>query len=259
LNISDIIDLEKYPINDPAFQQKCSETIEQTGALLLQHFVHQEIVMQVRDEGLANQKNAFYCTQQHNVYLQPADNNYPPAHPRNRHIESSKGCITDDQIPLQSPLHVLYDSDDFQHFLCQILGEKRLYDYADPLSSINLHYAKTGQQLGWHFDNSSFATTLMIQEPESGGQFEYVQNTRNADAGEMNFTAVAKVLDGQLGPKQLTVESGTLVIFRGRDTIHRVTPVQGNRTRMLVVFAYNLEPDKSLSEDARLTFYGRIR
>lgn len=258
MNIANIIDVDKFPINNPTFQQSCRETIEQKGVLLLPNFVHHEIVMQIRDEGLANQSNAFYCTQKHNVYLQPADNNYPSAHPRNRHVESSKGCITDDQIPLQSPLHVLYDSDDFRYFLCQILGEKRLYDYADSLSSINLHYAKTGQQLGWHFDNSSFATTLMIQEPEDGGQFEYVQNTRNADAGEMNFTAVANVLDGQIFPEQLTMAPGTLVIFRGRDTIHRVAPVQGKQTRMLVVFAYNLEPDKSLSEDARRTFYGRL-
>lgn len=258
MKISDIIDLEKFPINNTEFQQRCRETLEQSGALLLQNYVHHEIVMQIRAEGLANQQKAFYCTQKHNVYLQPTDNNYPPTHPHNRLVESSKGCITDDQIPLQSPLHVLYDSDDFRHFLCQILGEKRLYDYADPLSSINLHYAKTGQQLGWHFDNSSFATTLMIQEPEDGGQFEYVQNKRNTDAGEMNFAAVAKVLDGKLCPEKLTMESGTLVIFRGRDTLHRVTPVKGNRTRMLVVFAYNLEPGKSLSEDARRTFYGRL-
>ncbi len=43
-----------------------------------------------------------------------------------------------------------------------------------------------------------------------------------------------------------------------RDGVHRVTPVKGGRTRMLVVLAYNTEPDVSLSESARMTFYGRL-
>jgi len=47
-------------------------------------------------------------------------------------------------------------------------------------------------------------------------------------------------------------------LFRGRNSMHRVTPVKGCRTRMLAVLAYNIEPGISLSESARLTFYGRL-
>jgi predicted 2-oxoglutarate/Fe(II)-dependent dioxygenase YbiX len=55
------------------------------------------------------------------------------------------------------------------------------------------------------------------------------------------------------------MEAGTLVLFRGRDAIHRVTPVQGNTTRMLAVLAYNSEPGIALSESARMTFFGRLQ
>ena len=55
------------------------------------------------------------------------------------------------------------------------MGEKTLYEYEDPLSSINIHYAKEGQELGWHFDNSSFAVTLLLQKLLGGGVFEYVK------------------------------------------------------------------------------------
>jgi hypothetical protein len=54
------------------------------------------------------------------------------------------------------------------------------------------------------------------------------------------------------------MDAGTLVLFRGRDAIHRVTPVQGDTTRMLVVLAYNSEPGIALSESARMTFFGRL-
>jgi len=49
------------------------------------------------------------------------------------------------------------------------VGEQALFEYADPLSSINVHYAGEGQELNWHFDNSEFAITLLLQAPLAGG------------------------------------------------------------------------------------------
>jgi hypothetical protein len=139
-----------------------------------------------------------------------------------------------------------------------VLGEKALYKYADDLSSINVHFASEGQELGWHFDNSSFAITLMIQQPKAGGAFEYVKNVRDADHGEMNVEAVDQVLNGDVAVSSLEIEEGSLALFRGRNSMHRVTPTEGDTTRMLVVLAYNGQPGIELSESARMTFYGRL-
>lgn len=81
---------------------------------------------------------------------------------------------------------------------------------------------------------------------------------RDADKGEMNYAGVEQLLNLHVVPKTLQIESGDLVLFRGRNAIHRVTPTQGDMTRMLVVLAYNAQPDITLSETARMTFYGRI-
>ena len=156
-----------------------------------------------------------------------------------------------------SPLRAVYDSDHFRTFLCGVLGSERLYPYADELSSINVHFAAEGQELGWHFDNSSFAVTMLLQAPEEGGAFEYVRDVRRADLGEMGYERVASVLDGREPVERLDIAPGDLVLFRGRDALHRVTPTVGDTTRMLVVFAYNSEPGISLSESALETFYGR--
>jgi hypothetical protein len=121
-----------------------------------------------------------------------------------------------------------------------------------------VHYADEGQELGWHFDNSEFAITLLLQAPHSGGQFQYVRDLRDATAGEMNFTGVAAVLDGEATVEKLAVTPGTLVLFRGRNSMHRVTPTVGEKTRILVVLAYNTKPGIALSEAARMTFFGRL-
>ncbi|BAO32821.1 arpA protein [Serratia marcescens] len=256
--LADIIDLSAHPIDDAAFRTRCRQTLERSGALVLPGFLRAAALATVRLEGAEQHHAAFYATSKHNVYLRPQDDTLPADHARNRLVVSSKGCITDEDIPPQSPLRALYDAPAFRAFLCAVLDEAQLYPYADRLSSINLHYAHTGQELGWHFDNSSFAITLLIQKPAAGGRFEYVENLRDADRGEMNYAGVTQVLDGERAAKRLAMEEGDLVLFRGRNAMHRVTPTEGDITRMLVVLAYNAQPDVMLSESARMTFYGRL-
>ena len=139
--------------------------------------------------------------------------------------------------------------------LCQC--HRKLKSVLD-LSSINIHYAERGQELGWHFDNSSFAITLLIQKPVAGSDFEFVKDLRDADAGEMNYEGVAALLDGKTKPDSLNMDAGALVLFRGRNSIHRVSPNESDKTRMLAVLAYNSQPGIELSENARMTFYGRL-
>jgi len=258
-NLRQVISLEQFPLGDDEFRASCREALDKDGLLVLPGFLTDEALGSVRAEGNEKQRLAYYCEQRHNVYLTPPESGFAADHPRNREITSSKGCITDDQVAPDSELRVLYDSPKFRDFLCDVLGETALYEYADPLSSINLHYAAAGQELGWHFDNSSFAITLMIQEPTEGGEFQFIRSIRDSGRGEMNFDGVADVLDDDCSPDTLRMEAGTLVLFRGRDAIHRVTPVQGDTTRMLVVLAYNSEPGIALSESARMTFYGRLQ
>lgn len=256
--LNEVIDLDTNPISDPDFRLQCKAQLDVEGALVLPDFITEKALKQVSAEGEAKQKLAWFCKQRHNVFLTPPDPDYPMEHPRNIEVESSKGCITDDQVAADSPLRTLYHSPQFKDFLCDVLGESALHPYADDLSSINVHFASEGQELGWHFDNSSFAITLMIQKPENGGRFEYVRDVRDADRGEMNFEAVESVLTGKREVASLAIEEGSLALFRGRNSMHRVTPTLGDTTRMLVVLAYNGQPGVALSESARMTFYGRL-
>ena len=112
-------------------------------------------------------------------------------------------------------------------------------------------------ELGWHFDNSSFAVTMLLQAPDGGAHFEHVPAVRDADAGDMAFERVGRILDGDEPTETLAFAPGDLVLFRGRDAIHRVTPTEGATTRLLVVFAFNDRPGVALSDSALHTFYGR--
>ena len=258
MQLSQVINLATHPIHDKRYEQACKHQFDNKGVLVLKQFLTPIARAAIIEEGKHKQTAAFYTNSGHNVYLTQKDPAFDNEHPRNQWVQSSKGCITDDQIALDSPLRVLYDAAELRSFLASILGEGKLYPYADPLSSINLHYASEGQELGWHFDNSSFAITLLVQSPKAGGQFEYVAKLREASRGDMNYPGVGKVLKGETKAQALAMSAGDLVLFRGRDALHRVTPTQGDTTRMLVVLAYNAEANVSLSESARMTFYGRL-
>lgn len=258
ISLHEIIELNRYPIDSEDFRFSCKAELDEHGVLVLPDFLTAGAIRSVVNEGEVHADKAFYTKSDHNVYLQPEDTQFASDHARNRLVQSSKGCITTDQIPEDSLLHALYENADFKAFLCKVLDEQSLHEYADPLSSINLHYASAGQELGWHFDNSSFAITLLVQRPTAGAEFQYVKDVRHADTGDMNYAGAASILNGDTAVTTLSMDPGCLVLFRGRDSMHRVTPTEGDVTRMLVVLAYNTQPGVSLSESARTTFYGRL-
>lgn len=258
MRLADLVDLDRHPIDTADFAHASAKSLDDAGVLVLKGFIRPQALAAMVAEAQEGEPQAYFCTQSHSVYLTPPDPNHPVDHPANRQVASSKGCICDDVVPAASPLRAVYNSETFHRFIKQATGEAELHPYADPLSSINIHYAQRGQELGWHFDNSSFAITLLIQKPDAGSRFEFIRDLRDADAGEMNYEGVGRLLDGRVAPEVLQMEPGTLVLFRGRNSIHRVSPNESDRTRMLAVLAYNSKPGVSLSENARMTFYGRL-
>ena len=253
------IDLNLHPIDDTSYRHRERTEFTKGGALVLRDFFTPAFVSRVVAESADRHTEAFYANSTHNVYLTPSDTQFADDHAFNRQVLSSKGLIADDQIPNDSPLRDVYEDARFREFLCALLGVEAVYPYADQLSSINVHYAPRGRELGWHFDNSSFAVTTLLQEPESGGVFEYVPEVRDSEDGDMAFDLVEAVLNGAEDISQLNFDPGDLVLFRGRDALHRVTPTEGSVTRVLAVFAYNDEPGIGLSASALETFYGRTK
>lgn len=251
------LDIQQHPITSDDYVAGCREKLDSDGALVLRGFAIPDTVRQIVSESAPKEATAYYAGNTHNVYLTPVDESLPADHPYNRQVTSSKGLIADDEIPEDSPLRSIYDDESFRAFLCGVLGIDEIYPYADELSSINVHFASEGLELGWHFDNSSFAVTMLLQAPEGGADFEYVPAVRDSDSGDMAFERVGRILDGAEPVRTLDFGPGDLVLFRGRDAMHRVTPTEGSTTRLLVVFAYNDKPGIALSESALATFYGR--
>ncbi len=258
MSIDQIVDTDTHRLTDAQWCLANRRELRANGAVQLRGFLRAEALARLQEQAEAVFEHAYFKPQTHSIYLGPPDDAFAADHIRNYQVLSSKGCVTDDQIDTSSPLKQLYNNSDFKTALCSILEEDALYPYADSLSSVNIHYARRGEELGWHFDNSSFAVTLMIQPAGQGGIFEYVKDVRDADNGDMGYGLSERIVKGRHPVSAMNIAGGDLLLFRGRNSLHRVTPVGDDSTRQLAVLAYNNAPGISLSENARMTFYGRI-
>ena len=256
-SINSIIDLNKHPINDLNYIQKCNSLIKKNSLLVLENFLLDNSLKNILNEAKQLEGKAFYCEQQHTVLLSKQSDSLDKNDPVNRLMMSDKGCVPHDLISHKSDLNTLYNSDIFKSFIKNVLNLDKIFPYADNLSSINLNYYQKGQQLGWHFDNASFAITLMIQSSTQGGEFEYITEGRDSNANYIDKKLISDVIEGKSDPNLLDVSEGTLILFYGRNYLHRVTPVQSDTPRILVTLNYNEENHIELSENARLTFFGR--
>jgi hypothetical protein len=150
----------------------------------------------------------------------------------------------------------VYEWAPFATFLAATMEKPVLHTMADPLARVNVMEYRQGEALNWHFDRSEFTTTLLLQAPGAGGDFAYRTDLRSE--GDPNYEGVAQLLEGRDAEvKLLHLDAGTLNVFRGKNTAHRVTPVRGPTDRIIAVFSYFDRPGVTFSPEERIGFYGR--
>jgi len=241
---------------DESTVAKAQADLAATGAAVLENFIDtsQAEAMLAQVEPALDQ--AYSKLKTHNVYLLADDDSLPATHARNAKVTTSAATLAYDLVP-QGSLRDLYGSPDFKSGLARILDLPSLHPYADPLAGLNLLTYPDGAQIGWHFDNANFVVTLMLRAAEAGGDYQYLPFSRS-DADE-GYDNAARLLAGDnAGVLSLHQGAGDLVIFRGKHTLHRVTPVHGARPRVIAVFSYDPAPGKRLHQDTQRKFYGRV-
>jgi hypothetical protein len=190
------------------------------------------------------------------VYLGFPDESFPAEHPRQWLGPYAVGAVAYDLFPPDSPIRRLYECDEFMRFVAAILGLDAIYRYADPLGALNLAVMKDGYQLQWHFDQTDFVVSLALQDADLGGDFEVSPQIRSAD--DERYDDVARVLAGERDRVvTLPMTPGTLLVFAGRHSLHRVSPIQGPTPRLVALLGYDTKPGTMSSDLLKAVRYGR--
>jgi hypothetical protein len=178
----------------------------------------------------------------------------PDSHPLRRKGQRRLAQVAADLIPEHALLYRLYHEPMMRDFLGAVL-QQPVYLNRDPYQSLNVSVMEEGGCQQWHFDGGNMVTTLLLQEPEGGGVFEYVPAIRS-DTDE-NFDAVQAVLDGRSDRVlRNELQAGTLSLFRGHYSLHRVTTVQGQRQRLQAILGYSTDPNLFGSRESSILHYG---
>ena len=262
MNISEILNLTDYPIhrlNSPAASdllERCRTNLETEGVLTFADFVRPVALEQCVSELLPHvQDESFLHSREHNIYFDDSFTGVAIDHPAQTRMKTTNRTVCADQIQF-SILTKIYEWSRLHQFFAAVVGKPHLYPMVDPLARINVKSFLNGERTNWHFDRSEFTITLLLQKPKAGGVFEYRRNLRSDT--DPNYDGVGCLLEGNdTQVRMMPIEPGTLTIFRGKNTAHRVSPVQGDRMRIVAVLSYFDSPNVKFTEDEQLKFYGR--
>ncbi len=256
------VDLDRYPIADldgpeaRALVERCRAQLASEGVCLLPGFLSSEAVARSAPAVEAEVPDA-YAKERFIVAMDedeidpaiPADDPIRTAH---RH---SMRVIAYDRIDQSSPIRALYEWDGLTAFLSAVLGH-RVYRCADPLISLVITAMPPGGEQGWHFDDNEFVVSLLLQKPAAGGEFEYVPAIRTDE--EPGWDRIRRVFDGTSDEvRTAPIEPGTLALFRGTRSLHRVSPVAEGPTRLIALLSFDPEPGMVFPAEVQRNNTGR--
>ena len=127
-NLSNIVDLEKYPINDlksPKIKNlvlKCKEDLDQYSCATIPNFILPKS-LNIMNQELEKQLDEVYMSKESiNAYLYSKDDPaLPKDHPKRLFMKRYNGYLNSDCFPKDSEMKFLYETEELLKFVSSCL------------------------------------------------------------------------------------------------------------------------------------------
>ena len=260
LSMHAIIDTDRHPVVQTSghddLVSRCRAEWVANGSFSLEGFLRPEALEHsVAEIEPVMNAHAYHHAARHNIYFSNADETPEAVNAPALMQTSSNHTLTADQLNGMI-IQRVHRWPPLARFLEAVLDKPALYPMADPMAGVNVMRYRDGDRIGWHFDRAEFTVTLLLRRPARGGMFQYRRNLRGPRDANLDGV-VALLSDEDPEVADLPIEAGTLNVFAGYRSPHRVTPTQGQTSRLVAVLSYMEEPDVVFSAEDRLRFYGR--
>ncbi|MGF7238083.1 MAG: HalD/BesD family halogenase [Frankia sp.] len=262
--LDETVDAEHYPVSRPESDgwqrvvDRARRELNDSGCSVLRGFIRDSHLTTLRSECAATAPSAYYDVTTVNAYNIEIGTDLPADHPGRVTMRRGNAFVARDRLPEDLAIHRLYRSELFQRFIAGCFGLPAIHELADPLSGLCLNVITPGMEHPWHFDTNEFTVSLLTQEADVGGEFEYCPGIRSAHTE--NFGDVRDVLAGGRPDRvhRLTLRPGDLQLFKGRYSMHRVSEVRGATARHSAVFAYSEQRGVVGSVARTRQLFGRV-
>ncbi|MFE6131073.1 arpA protein [Streptomyces sp. NPDC056437] len=264
LPLGHVVDTARYPLSDldgaegQAVVSRARRELAATGCTVLTDFIRADLRDVLRRECADIAPRAHFDVETVNVYNIAVDSDLPDGHPGRTTFRRGNAFVARDRVPEASLISRLYTHPDVQSFVARCFGLPELHELADPLSGLVLNVVEPGMEHPWHFDTNEFTVSMLTQQADAGGVFEYCPGIRSAE--DERFDDVRDVLEGrgERLVRRLPLQPGDLQLFKGRYSLHRVSPVRGDLARHSAIFAYSERPGVIGSVARTRQLFGRV-
>lgn len=243
-NLQSIVNTGTYPIYDldlPRTEQVIAQAKAQlasTAACHFPEFLSPKGLSCFLEEAQSLEAKAHASNNWYTPYYREPDSAYPAGHPFNCAVHFAVRYVSRTLLPENSPLRRLFEEDEMLMFLRTLLPDESLYRYSDTRGSLNYTVMAEGDELGWHFDACELVASILLRPADTGGAFEYIPGVRAAE--DEKFPAVASILSGEDGHRiPVNFMPGDMVLFRGRHSLHRVTAIKGEVSRLIALMSFD--------------------
>jgi hypothetical protein len=264
LTLDQVVDTARYPLSDVASARgqavvsRARHDLSTLGCTVLPDFVRPSLRDVLRQECSDMAPRAHHDVETVNVYNIAVDSALPEDHPGRKTFERGNAFVARDRVPADSLIARLYSNVVFRQFIAHCFELPELHELTDPLSGLVLNVIAPGLEHPWHFDTNEFTVSMLTQQAQDGGVFEYCPNIRTPQ--NENFDDVRDVVDGrgERLTRHLPLQPGDLQLFKGRYSLHRVSPVRGEVARHSAIFAYSERPGVIGSVERTRQLFGRV-
>jgi len=117
-----------------------------------------------------------------------------------------------------------------------------------------------GDTHGWHLDDPKYALVVITEAPEGrGGNMEFISHWKKkygsiSEAHGVSAAVNIAKLNGDV--KSLALESGDCYLINARDSLHRVTPIEGKGKRKALNMAFDDRRYQLFGDTATLLYGG---
>jgi hypothetical protein len=285
------MNFEKYPwLTDLSSPEAVSEIEEarskykETGAATFPNILTPEALDSCIRDARAQEDDAFTTDDVHTAYLRPVDLAFDSRSVKNYEMRTQVASIAFDELPKNSKLAEFYQHPILRLLVSRVVGKDEIYHSDDSLGCCSINVFRPGYHHSFHFDESEFSTTLMLQEASVNetGLFQYTNPLRERP-DDLALESVAQTISiyvstvsddhpsfvelesdtnskpSTIAPLVHTLEfvPGTLSIFAGSKSLHRVTKVEGTCSRLVAVLTFASKPGFRNSAAVQKLFWGR--
>ena len=262
--------------------QAARKQYQSTGAVTFPEFVSPSALASMLKDCAAAEDEAFATDDKHTPHQLPLDPNFqPPNSVRNLQMRTRVASIAYDELPKESELVELYRHPTLLALVSAITGSEQIYLSEDSLGACSVNVFRPSYAHSFHFDESEFSTTIMIREAnvEGSGLFQYTPPLRET-SDDLALEAVGQTIRtycleekeykdltfpegvdkaARECPPLHTLEfrPGTLSIFSGSKSLHRVTAIRGSVSRLTAVLTFSKMPGFRNSKAVQEMFWGR--